>query len=403
MTGVLVVGASLAGAKVVEGLRTAGFDGPVRLLGAEPHLPYDRPPLSKALLAGMAEPEDLLLLPRAWYADHDVELLLGRVATAIDPANRTVSCGTDRLSYDDVVIATGSRARPLLTDTGWTGVHLLRSVDDALALRDSAGTAAQAVIVGGGFIGFEVASALRQRGLGVTVVEAADIPLSRVVGPEAAAVLAERARRAGVTLRCATTVTAVLGHRPTGRVRAVVLSDGSELAADLVVVGAGAVPNVEWLESSRLPAGPGGLRCDAQGRAAAHIWAVGDVSAWQTPEGRYQRHEHWTATVEQARVVAHNLATEPTRSWVPAPYVWSEQFGGRIDLVGNLTDHDSIRMLSCGTTDLAVLYARDGLFAGACVVDQPGLMARCRAWAARRVPTTELAEWHDAALAAPTH
>lgn len=392
--GVVVAGGSLAAAKTVQALRERGYEGPITLVSDESVLPYDRPPLSKEFLAGKVSEDDVRLLDGSWYAANEVDVVLAEAATGVDLTARELHLGATRVAYDDLVIATGARARLLPAALRLPGVHVLRSISHAVELRRELPSARHAVVVGGGFIGFEVASTLRELGLAVTLVEAAPAPLSRSLDPTTARAVVDHAvTTGGIDVRCGTAL-AALRPGPAGRVAAAVLSDGSELPADIVVVGIGAVPNVEWLAASGLPISAAGVTCDATGRAAPGVWAVGDVSAWEVPgTGRVERHEHWTAANDQARIVAQNIVESGERTPTAPAYVWSDQFGLRISIIGTPATHDEVRFLSHEIEDLAALHARDGRLVGACIVGQPRLMAQCRSWIAQRLPVDEVPLW----------
>ncbi|MFE7245105.1 NAD(P)/FAD-dependent oxidoreductase [Streptomyces sp. NPDC057580] len=256
---VVVVGSSLAGVSAVETLREDGYQGPLLLIGEEPHQPYDRPPLSKQLLLGTGAPGDTALRPDGHLRRLGVELHLGRRALALDPVTRTLILddGTP-LSYTGVVIATGARPRRIPEVPDRAGVHVLRSLDDALALRTALEARPRVVVAGAGFIGLEVAAAARAVGCEVTVLEPLRAPLTRVLGPTAGRRFAVLHAEHGVRVECGV---GVRGVRGAGRVEQVRLTDGRVVTADVLVVGAGAVPNTEWLDSSGIPVGDG-VRCD---------------------------------------------------------------------------------------------------------------------------------------------
>lgn len=392
MTHVAVVGASLAGFRVAEGLRAEGFDGDITLIGDEPHLPYDRPPLSKSVLVD-DEPASTAFQDAVWFADNRVTLHLGETARRLDTAARTVHTDARSLNYDELVVATGATPRNPFPDAP-DGVFTLRTADDGARIRTALRAAQRLVVIGAGFIGLEIASSARRLGVDVTVVELEPVPLTRSVGDDAAAVLADIARADGVHLLCGRAVAELRG---TTTVESVVLDDGTELPCDAVVVGVGAVPATGWLAGSGLEVTRAGLICDATGRAGDHVWGVGDVCAWTDDAGTPHRHEHWTSAAEQAKVVAHNLACDDKRTVTAATYVWSDQFGRRIDIVGDITGHDDLRVLSRNPDDLAYLYARDGLLTGACLIGQPRLMVRCRQWIAARTPVADLELWVSSA------
>lgn len=399
MTGrrIAVIGASLAGLRTAEALRSGGFDGGLTLIGDEAHLPYDRPPLSKQVLTGEMPAEQVYHRDAQGMADLGIDLIVGDGAAGLD-----VDAGTIRLAsgaqvpFDEAVVATGARARRPFANAP-ANVLALRTLDDALTLREVLRRAGELVVVGGGFIGFEVASAARALGVEVTIVEAAPRPYVRSVCPDAARVLAQLARDHGVRVLCGRSVAGFTGA---GLAEGVRLDDGSVLTCDLVLVGVGAVPNVEWLAGSGLTVSPAGVACDEGGRAHPAVWAAGDVAAWAGADGRHRRHEHWTSAGEQAHVVANNILRgeqgEQSRI-ASAPYVWSDQFGKRISIVGRPADHDSVRVLSTDPDRLAALYARDGILTGACLVDQMSLVLRCRKWVAQGARVQDLSAWADAA------
>jgi NADPH-dependent 2,4-dienoyl-CoA reductase/sulfur reductase-like enzyme len=321
---VVVVGAGLGGLRVAEQLRACGFAGHLTLLGSEQHPPYDRPPLSKQVLTGAWEPQRAVLRDGPGLAELDVRFrpgvrAVGLHGTAVELAVGGVVAG------DAVVVATGAVARTLPGQP--SGAATLRSLDDAMALRAALARAGSLLVIGAGFIGGEVAHAARSQGLDVTVLEALPVPCVRVLGLEAGALAARLLREAGVRLRCGVRIDRFTDDH------SVVLADGTAVSADAVLVGVGATPDLRWLAG--LDTG-NGLTCDAQGRVvgAAGLWAVGDVAAWWDPvRERHHRAEHWTSTVDQAAVVARDvLGMEPP---IPGPpYVWSDQFGLKIQVLG---------------------------------------------------------------------
>jgi NADPH-dependent 2,4-dienoyl-CoA reductase/sulfur reductase-like enzyme len=335
---VVIVGASLAGARAAETLRSSGFNGRVTIVGDESHAPYDRPPLSKQLLSG-AWARERIDLPTEQLSD--VELLLGRTATHLDLTTRDVSLhdGT-QLSYDGLIVATGSRARTLdhLLTAPSERVLTLRTVDDTRKLN--ARLRGHVAIVGAGFIGSEVASTAIELGAKVTVIEPQAGPMRRILGTSTSAWLATAMRRAGVDLRLGVAVVA-LSVTPGDTAVEIALSDGDTVVADTVVVGVGAVPNVEWLAGSGVELNDG-LVCDEALFAADQVVAAGDIARWYRADlGRTVRLEHWTNAVKQAERAAHNLLVGSAAAlpFVEQPYVWSDQFGIRIEVVGLPSEH----------------------------------------------------------------
>jgi NADPH-dependent 2,4-dienoyl-CoA reductase/sulfur reductase-like enzyme len=339
---VVVVGASAAGLTAAETLRREGFDGAVTLIGQETHPPYDRPPLSKQIMSGdwpaeraaLRRPEDLRAL--------DLDLRLGRAAAGLCTTARTVtlSDGTE-VGYDALVIATGVRPRRL-PGPAVSGVHVLRDLEDALALRGRLAAGRRLVIVGAGFLGSEVASSARALGARVTLVEAAPVPLARAVGRQVGTHLARLHRDHGVDLRVAAHVTGV--ETTAGRVTGVRLSDGVLIPADDVLIAIGSQPNTEWLGGSGLGV-EDGVVCDAYTAAAAGIHAAGDVARWHNPLfGTSMRIEHRTNAAEQAMAAVRNLLHPgQARPFAPVPYFWSDQHGTKIQAFGHLHGHDEAR------------------------------------------------------------
>lgn len=390
----VVVGASLAGLRAVEAARKAGYAGRLVLVGAEPHLPYDRPPLSKAFLDPGEPPpvphhrteEELRLL--------DVELRLGSPATGLDTAVREVVLDDgERLPYSQVVIATGAQARHLPGER-LSGVHALRTVDDARAVRDALDTGCRTVVIGGGFIGSEVSSAARKRGLPVTILEAAPVPLVRAVGEQMAPALAALHARHGTELHCGVAVAAMEGD---GRVERVVLSDGRVLPADLVVVGIGADPVTDWLQDSGLPLDDG-VVCDETLRATEGVYGAGDVARWHNPQfDRMMRLEHWTSAAEQGAAAARNaLDPQNATAYRTVPYFWSDWYTDKLQMVG-ITAADEVRVV--GDLDgerWVALYRSGNALVGALSLNLPGKIMKYRSMITRGTV------WDDAlSFAAP--
>lgn len=384
----VVVGASLAGLRAVESARKAGYSGRLLLVGAEEHLPYDRPPLSKAFL----DPGDDPAMPHHRTDDElralDVELRLGVPATALDTdAREIVLGGEEQLRYERLVIATGARARQLPGEQ-LDGVHTLRTVEDARSIRGALDAGRRMVVVGGGFIGSEVASAARKRNVDVTILEAAPLPLVRAVGEQMAAACADLHARNGTKLRCGVSVTGLEGE---GRVEGVALSDGSVLPADLVVVGIGADPVTDWLIASGLHV-EDGVVCDETLRAGPEVYAAGDVARWHNALfGRTMRLEHWTSAAEQGAAAARNaLAPARATPYSAVPYFWSDWYRDKLQMVG-ITAADEVTVI--GDLDDArwlALYRQDDLLVGTLGLNMPGKIMKYRAMIGWRTA------WQDA-------
>jgi NADPH-dependent 2,4-dienoyl-CoA reductase/sulfur reductase-like enzyme len=385
---IAIVGASLAGIRAAQALRSAGSDDEITIIGDEIHAPYDRPPLSKGLLTGRLDVGDISLCADDELVALEVELVLGVRASALDlDARRVVIGGSDDVRYDEVVIATGSRARRLAPFEGLEGVHVLRTLDDALAVRDALSTSRGLAVVGAGFIGSEVASSACARGVPTTVIEAMDAPLSRVLGPTIGARLGRLHAEHGSVLRCGAGVDGPLGR---GRVEGVRLVDGSVVDADLVLVGVGSVPNTDWLEDSDLDVADG-ILCDRHGRAgrAAHVHALGDVARWRSERFDDEvRTEHWTSAADQAAVVAADLLELPTPDEA-LPYVWSDQFGRRIQVAGRCRADDDVRVIRDDTDGFVAVTARGGHLVAVVAVDDPRTFGRLRRLVARGAAVEE--------------
>ncbi|SNS25324.1 3-phenylpropionate/trans-cinnamate dioxygenase ferredoxin reductase subunit [Streptosporangium subroseum] len=388
MDSVVVVGASLAGLRAVEALRGEGYDGRIVVIGDEVHPPYDRPPLSKGLLTGATDLSAVTLRQRP---DLAVEWRLGERAVALHAADREVLLdGGRRVPYDGLVVATGATARRLpAVPEGLAGVITLRTLDDAITLRRELAGRPSVVILGGGFIGTEVASSCRTLGLDVTLVTA-DPLLARALGPLSAGAAA-RAADHGVTVVHPATVTEVRGH---DRVQEVVLGDGRTLPADVLVVAVGAVPATGWLRDSGASL-DNGLICDAGLGVVGlpGVVAAGDVARWPHPAfgGAPLRLEHWTNAAEQAVIAArrllHGTAAGPC---APVPSFWSDQFGIRLQGVGLPALADETRVIEgdpAGDRFVAEFF-RTGELVGAVVAGAPrALLAyRRRLTHPQRVP-----------------
>ncbi|WP_162308242.1 NAD(P)/FAD-dependent oxidoreductase [Segeticoccus rhizosphaerae] len=330
----LIVGASIAGVSVAESLRQLDQDCEILLAGEEASLPYDRPPLSKQLLAKPSfGANDCQLRSTEWFAERRVAVQVNRRAVALEPAAKQVTFADGSAEEaDHVVITTGARPRRL---QGWQpSEHIvyLRTLRDGVALRRALrGRPGRLVVIGAGFVGLEVASAAASLGWSVTVLEATDAPLSRVLPPAAAAVCVEPLHALGVEFRCGTLAT---GHvRDSAGIR-VQTSAGEELAADLALVGAGAIPNTEWVEPSALEVDRG-ILCRTSGDTSHEgIWSAGDVARWcNSVTGRSDRIEHWQAAREQGHVVARRIAGQLAH-WDSPPYFWSDLGDTKIQFVG---------------------------------------------------------------------
>jgi NADPH-dependent 2,4-dienoyl-CoA reductase/sulfur reductase-like enzyme len=391
MRTVAIVGTSLAGLRAAETLRREGFDGRIVAIGAEPHLPYDRPPLSKELLRGDWEPEQVVLRKQG-VDDLELDWRLETRAVALDTANAEVELeGGARVAFDGLVIATGATPRRLPNQPDLAGLFMLRTLDDALALRAMLERGPKVIVIGAGFIGAEIAATCRARDLEVTVLEMLPQPMVRGLGPELGAVLAAIHRDHGVDLRTGVQVDAIEDDGA-GLVRGVRLGDGTTIAADVVVVGVGVVPETGWLEGSGLTL-DNGVVCDETCAAAPGIVVAGDVARWPNPlfDGVSMRLEHWTNATEQGVHAARRLLghAEP---FAPVPFVWSDQYDRKIQTVG-LVAADADVHVAHGTFDdrqFVALFGRAGRLVGALGFNRPRLVMQYRRIIAER------GSWDDA-------
>ena len=404
MERIVIVGASLAGLNAAEALRDEGFDGVITLIGDEPHFPYDRPPLSKQLLTGEWDIDRLALRTQDEFESLGLEFLSGRSARGLDTVNQVVLLESDtekeRVPYDGVIVATGARALSLPFGRDLEGVQTLRNRADSLRLREDLAQGGKIVVIGAGFIGAEVASSARARGLDVAMVEALAAPMLGPLGDELAAWAADLHRDHGVDLHCNARVSDLLGN---GRVEAVELEDGTRIPADTVVVGIGVRPNVEWLSDSGLTIGDGVI-CDQYCRAAPGVFAAGDVARW--PNGlfgpfaysepqRTMRIEHWTNAIEQGMAAAQNLLREargePMEPFSPVPYFWSDQHGVSIMASGITAPRDQFQLVH-GTLEsnrFAAIYGLRGYLSGVVAVGWPRMLRRYQAMIRKRVTWEE--------------
>ncbi|MEW2397167.1 FAD-dependent oxidoreductase [Streptomyces sp. NPDC046862] len=361
---VLVVGASAAGLTTVEALRRKGYAGEIDVLGDESHAPYDRPPLSKQVLSGVWEPQRATLRTTDVLAGLNADFVLGDEATALDVATRTVRTASGRaLSADAVVVATGVRARELPGQDGLAGVHVLRSLDDALALKAELRPGARLVVVGEGVLGSEIAATGRTLGLDVTLTGPLAAPLALQVGPMVSGLLADLHAERGVRLRLGAGVSGLSSEG--GRVTGVELSTGESLPADVVVVAIGAIPATGWLADSGLTL-DNGVVCDSRCRAADGIYAVGDVARFHHESyGRLIRLENRTNATEQAAAVAGAILGED-QPYVPVPYFWTDQFDAKLQVHGLLPADADVEIVEgdVAARRFVARYTSDGVVTG---------------------------------------
>jgi NADPH-dependent 2,4-dienoyl-CoA reductase/sulfur reductase-like enzyme len=384
--GIVIVGGGLGAARTAEQLRRSEFSGRITIVSDETHLPYDRPPLSKEVLR--KEVDDVALKPRAYYDENDIVLRLGSAATGLDTAAQTVTLADGTvLGYDELVIATGLVPRRIPAIPDLEGIRVLRSFDESMALRQHAADAQRAVVIGAGFIGCEVAASLRSLGVDVVLVEPLPTPLAAVLGEQIGGLVARLHRDEGVDVRTGVSVAEVRGQ---GHVDTVVLSDGTELTADLVVVGIGSRPATEWLDGSGV-AVDNGVICDEAGRTTVpNVWALGDVASWRDPTGHQARVEHWSNVSDQARVVVPAMLGQDVPSAVVVPYFWSDQYDVKIQCLGEPEATDIVHLVEDDGRKFLAYYERDGVVVGVVGGGLPGKVMKVRAKIAAAAPITEL-------------
>lgn len=399
---VVIVGASVAGVSTADSLRNAGFQGRIRLIDAEDVEPYDKPPLSKQCLGPTGALHPVALRKPEHYEARRIELELGRRVVGFDAASRTLRFDDgEQLSAGAVVIATGARPRMLsvgdLPGDRLAGVYVVRSLADAAAIRDELAAGPRLVVIGGGFIGLEVASSARTRGLDVTVIEMAARPLAAALGDAPGAAMTAMHRDEGVQFVTGIGVDRLEGS---GRVERVRLADGRTLPADLVVLGLGVVPAVDWLRGSGVDSSAG-IVCDCYGRTARPgVYAAGDAASWaDLRTGKPVRIEHWTTAQQHGVALGRTIADPDTPQLPPSvPYFWTDQFGVRLQSLGNLRGADEIVLKEGGwnTRDFVALYRKDDRLVGAVGANAARALMPYRALIERGE------KWHAALAAFPS-
>lgn len=389
MNRIVVVGGSLAAVHAAEALRDNGFDGELTLVSADAELPYDRPPLSKDLLLGDMSVEHLPLRTGSWYGENHIELRSGVAARGLDAVAGVVALSDgSELSYDGLIVATGSVARELPADAATHAVHVIRTLPDALGLLPELTEGRHLVVVGGGFIGLEVAGVARRLGLDVTLVERSSKPLLRTLGEDAATWYRELHERNGVRLVCGSEIASV---GSSARGTSLGLSDGTIVNADVVVAGVGARPAVDWLEGSGVAIADG-VQCAPDLRTSVpNIVAAGDIVRWRNPTfDEEMRVEHWSNAIEQGRHAAETLLGR-REGFASVPYFWTDQHETKMRFVGRSAGATERRVEELTDDKLVITYGRDRRLIGALCVNAPRAMARYKVAIQERTP------WLDAA------
>ena len=340
----VIVGGGMAGAIAAQTLREEGFDGKITLLGQEPNAPYERPPLSKDYLQGKAERDSIFVHPEPWYAEHAVELSLGSAVTSLDPASRTVTTATgERMSYDKLLLATGSKPRHLdVPGADLDGAYYLRNVEDSDGLKIKFADANRVVIIGAGWIGLETAAAARAGGLDVTLLVSGDLPLEHVLGPEVAPIFDELHRSHGVDLRYRTTAVELTGRH--GTVTGVMLSDGTRIDADMIIVGVGVAPRTELAAAAGLKIDNGIVVDEHLRTSDPDIFAAGDIAQTYSPRlGRHIRVEHWANARRQGAVAARAMLGQDAVDVRPS-YFFTDQYDLSMEYTGDIgpTGYDRV-------------------------------------------------------------
>lgn len=381
MSGVLIVGASVAGVRTAQALRAEGYTGVLTLVDAEDvPVAYDKPPLSKAVLFDSLDEHDIRLVSADEMERLNARFIFGRRAIRLDTNAKQVRLDDGiQLAYETLVIATGARARPSPWEAD-SRVKVLRTIGDARDLRTALQPGVRVAVIGAGFIGAEVAASSLRLGASVSMIDPLPAPMSRVLNEEVGRLFAEKYRAEGITTHFGRSVASLECGLDAVRIE---LDDATVVEADVVVVGIGAQVNTEWLADSGLTLRDG-VESDAALRAIGveDVYAVGDVARWagKTPGEASSRREHWTNAVDQARIVAHNIVhpTEHSRDFAPSEYIWSDQFDWKIHVVGEPVGEHTL----LGAPDegrFAVVYASDaGEFSGAVVVNWPRAQLACR-------------------------
>lgn len=390
MAGAVIIGAGQAGLQAAIELRAAGYDRPVTLIGEEDALPYHRPPLSKAYLTGEKSADALLMRGEAFYAEQAITLALGTIVVDLDRQRRVVTTADGRVfPYDHAVLATGAAARPLsCAGRGLDGVQVLRSRFDAEALRARLAGASALVVIGGGFIGLEVAASARKLGLAVTVLEMQDRLMARAVGPGISAFFAQAHRARGVDLRLGEGPPEIVGEG--GRVTAVRLASGMLVPCQVVVGGVGVTPNVTLAEAAGL-AVSNGIVVDARQRTSDEaVFALGDCASFPHPSGEGRlRLESVQNAVDQARIVASAIMGR-SDTYAAVPWFWSDQYDLKLQMVG--LSHGHTHVVERGdreTGRFSAFYFRDGRLIAIDSVNRPADHMRGRRLLASAAPVTE--------------
>jgi NADPH-dependent 2,4-dienoyl-CoA reductase/sulfur reductase-like enzyme len=383
---IVIVGASLAGTRAAETLRSGGFIGEIVMVGAETHMPYDRPPLSKNYLAGDWDDERVALRKPEALAELNLTWKLGVAAQSLNSSTNTITLENgEEITYDGLIIATGGVVRRLPKQPDIAGVHVLRTIDDASALRNEINEGTNVVVIGAGFIGLEAAATAKKRGANVTVLEGLEAPLIRAMSAEMGAAIGDVHIRNGVAVKCGVQVAEIRGE---SRVTSVALTTGEDIPADVVIVGIGVAPATQWLDTSGLTIRDG-VVCDANLCAGpSNVFAAGDVLRW--PNELFadvetdMRVEHWTNAAEQGAHAATNLLATLNNAemtpYVAVPFFWSDQFDARIQCLGRPSGSAKVDVVAGNPAEgkWCAIYSVNNRLTAVLGVSQPKLVMPSR-------------------------
>lgn len=367
---IVVIGAGIAGFNAIKELRRIGYDKNITLIDQAPHLPYDRPPLSKEFLRGEMSEEDVLLSPASFYEENDIELLLGKAVVDIDVDEKAVIFdGGNTVAFDKLLITTGSKVRKLTNLSGCdlNGIHYLKDIDDARALKERVKNFKRIVVVGGGFIGLEVAASCRQMGIDVTVLEASKTPLSRVLGPEMGEIIADVHRANGVQLLTEQAVTEFQG---TDHVEAVLTASGERYECDAVLVGIGVYTDMSLAGEHLEHNNNGYIINEYCETSIKDIYAAGDCAEWKYIDGNYIRIEHWDHAMNQGICAANNMVNHECMLFDTTPYFWSDQYDLSLQYFGHVKEWDeAVLRGDVDEKSFSQFYLKDNKVAGALIIN----------------------------------
>lgn len=389
MKRIVVVGGSVAGVHAVESLREIGFEGDVVLASAEHSLPYNRPPLSKEILLGKQKPQEILLRPQGFYEELNVDLRLGNAAEKLDTAEKVLRFADgSELSYDGLILATGSVARKPAQKGDAPPVHLIRTVEEAVALQAELRPGRRLAVLGGGFLALEIASAAVQQGVEVSLIARNVSPLARLLGHDVGQWYVKLHERHGAKVYCGSPVAR---YDQTRDGVDITLENGTKISADIVAAGIGAEPGVKWLEGSTLALNDGVVCSASLHTTAADVVAAGDIARWHNPIfGEEMRIEHWSNAADQGRHAAKTLLGDD-KPFSSVPYFWTDQYDTKLRFIGRAAGFTDVRVEHMTDGELVVSIGRMGVLIGAVCVGAPRLLAQYKAAIQQQTPWSEAA------------